>query len=92
MNLASALAIYFIIWWLVLFVVLPFGIRNAHETGETVDEGHEPGAPVNPRLVRKVLITTILASVIFAAFYLAQTRGYLSLESLPFYNMIPSSI
>jgi predicted secreted protein len=92
MNLASALAIYFIIWWLVLFVVLPFGIRNAHETGETVDEGHEPGAPVNPRLVRKVLITTILASLIFAAFYLAQTRGYLSLESLPFYNMIPSSI
>lgn len=92
MNLASALAIYFIIWWLVLFLVLPFGIRNAHETGETVEEGHEPGAPVNPRLVRKVFITTILASLIFAAFYLAQTRGFLSLENLPFYNMMPSSI
>lgn len=92
MNLASALAIYFIIWWLVLFLVLPFGIRNAHETGETVEEGHEPGAPVNPRLVHKVFITTILASLIFAAFYLSQTRGYLSLESLPFYYMMPSSI
>ncbi len=33
MSLASALAIYFIIWWLVLFLVLPFGIRNAHESG-----------------------------------------------------------
>lgn len=92
MNLVSALAIYFIIWWLVLFLVLPFGIRNAHETGETVEEGHEPGAPVNPRLVRKVAITTVLACLIFAVFYLAQTRGFLSLESLPFYNMIPSSI
>ncbi len=48
MNLASAIAIYFIIWWLVLFLVLPFGIRNAHETGETVEEGNEPGAPVKP--------------------------------------------
>jgi predicted secreted protein len=90
MNLASALAIYFIIWWLVLFLVLPFGIRNAHDTGDTVDEGNEPGAPVNPRLVRKAIITTILASLAFAAFYVAQTRGLLSLDSLPFYNTMPS--
>ena len=47
MNLASAIAIYFIIWWLMLFLVLPFGIRNAHDTGDTVEEGNEPGAPVN---------------------------------------------
>ena len=92
MNLASAIAIYFIIWWLVLFLVLPFGIRNAHDTGDTVEEGNEPGAPVNPRLVQKAVITTILATVVFAVFYLAQTRGFLSLESLPFYNMLPSFI
>jgi predicted secreted protein len=90
MSLASALAIYFIIWWLALFLVLPFGIRNAHESGEAVEEGNEPGAPVNPRLVRKAAITTILATVIFAAFYVAQTRGLLSLDSLPFYNTMPS--
>jgi predicted secreted protein len=90
MSLASALAIYFIIWWLVLFLVLPFGIRNAHDTGDTVEEGHEPGAPVNPRLVRKAVITTVLATVVFAVFYLAQTRGLLSLDSLPFYNTMPS--
>ena len=89
MNLASAVAIYFIIWWLVLFLVLPFGIRNAHDAGEAVEVGNEPGAPVNPRLVRKVVITTILATVVFAAFYLAQTRGLLSLDSLPFYNSMP---
>jgi predicted secreted protein len=92
MSLASAIAIYFIIWWLVLFLVLPFGIRNAHDTGDTVEEGHEPGAPVNPRLIQKAVITTLLATLVFAIFYLAQTRGFLSLESLPFYNMMPSSI
>ena len=90
MSLASALALYFIIWWLVLFLVLPFGIRNAHESGEAVEEGNEPGAPVNPRLVRKAAITTILATVIFAAFYVAQTRGFLNLGSLPFYNTMPN--
>ena len=37
MNPLSALAIYFIIWWLCLFVVLPFGVRNAHESAEEVD-------------------------------------------------------
>ena len=92
MSLPSALAIYFIIWWLVLFLVLPFGIRNAHESGEAVEEGHEPGAPVNPRLVRKAIITTILATAVFVIFYLAQTRGLLSLDNLPFYNTMPSSI
>ena len=92
MNLASAIAIYFIIWWLVLFLVLPFGIRNAHDAGETVEAGNEPGAPVQPRLLQKALITTILATVMFAIFYLVQTRGLLSLESLPFYNTMPSPI
>ena len=92
MNLASAIAIYFIIWWLVLFLVLPFGIRNAHDTGETVEAGNEPGAPVSPRLARKAVITTILATAVFAAFYLAQTRGLLNLDSLPFYSSMPSPI
>ena len=90
MNLASAIAIYFIIWWLVLFLVLPFGIRNAHDTGETVEAGNEPGAPVRPRLIQKALITTLLATVVFAVFYLAQTRGLLNLDSLPFFDLMPS--
>ena len=89
MTLASAIAIYFIIWWLVLFMVLPFGIRNAHEAGEVVEEGNEPGAPTNPRLVRKAIITTILATAVFAVFYLAVTRGWMSLD-LPFYDTMPS--
>ena len=90
MTLASAIAIYFIIWWLVLFIVLPFGIRNAHETGEIVEEGNEPGAPINPRIVQKAVVTTILATAVFSVFYLAITRGWLNHDSLPFYNTMPS--
>ncbi len=61
------------------------------KAGEAVEEGNEPGAPVNPRLVRKAVITTILATAVFAVFYLAQTRGLLSLDNLPFYNTMPSA-
>ena len=89
MSLASAIAIYFIIWWLVLFIVLPFGIRNPTEAGEVVKEGNEPGAPTNPRLFQKALITTILATAVFAAFYLAKTQGWLDLDHLPFYDTMP---
>ena len=71
MKLASAIAIYFVIWWTVLFAVLPFGVRNAAETGETVQQGNEAGAPVAHGLVRKFLITTVIAAVVFAAIYAA---------------------
>ncbi len=71
MKLASAIAIYFVIWWTVLFAVLPFGVRNADEAGQVVGEGHEAGAPVAHGLVKKALITTVIAAVVFAAIYWA---------------------
>jgi predicted secreted protein len=86
MKITSAIAIYFIIWWLVLFLVLPFGIKNADEAGEPVAPGNEAGAPVKPALLRKVLYTTLLASVVFALVYGTVTRGWLTLDSFPFLN------
>ncbi len=68
MNLVGALALYFVIWWITLFAVLPFGIRSQHETGD-VTAGTEPGAPVLPGLLRKAAITSVIAAVIFAGVY-----------------------
>lgn len=76
MKITSAIAIYFIIWWLTLFAVLPFGVRNAHEAGEKVGDGHEAGAPVNPQLGRKAIITTVVASLVFVVVCLLITRGW----------------
>ncbi len=64
MTIASALAVYFVIWWTVLFAVLPFGVRSQAETGE-VTQGTEPGAPALPGLLRKAVITSIIAAVVF---------------------------
>ncbi len=84
MSTTSAIAIYFIIWWLCLFVVLPFGVRNAHESGTVAGEGHEAGAPVNPMLWRKALATTVLATLVFALVYGTITQGWIGIDDFPF--------
>ncbi|HEY8162868.1 MAG TPA: DUF1467 family protein [Methylocystis sp.] len=63
--LPLALAIYVTIWWIVLFAVLPFGVRSAEEAGEELPEGSDPGAPVAPQLLKKAAVTTVIATIVF---------------------------
>jgi predicted secreted protein len=74
-------AIYFIVWWLVFFVVLPWGVRSQHEHGE-VTPGTDPGAPSVTGLGRKVVWTTLVACVVFGAFYWAYVTKAVALEDL----------
>ena len=71
MRIGTAVAIYFVVWWIVLFAILPLGVKNAHEAGETTLEGNEPGAPVDPQLGRKAIITTVVSGVVFVMIYFA---------------------
>jgi predicted secreted protein len=57
------IAIYFIVWWVCLFLTLPFGVRTQHEDGAVTD-GTEPGAPVNTYIWRKVLATTVISAFV----------------------------
>jgi predicted secreted protein len=82
MSLVSSIAIYFVLWWLCLFVVLPFGVKGQHET-DAVEPGTDPGAPVRPMLLWKVLATTILAAIVFAGIYLYFGVYEMTLEDLP---------
>ena len=88
MTLATGIAIYFIVWWVCLFMVLPFGVRNAHEAGESVERGHEAGAPVSPMLRRKVLATTALSAVIFALIWGQMTFSWINFEDIPLLGRI----
>ena len=65
MQVTTAIAIYFLIWWITLFAVLPFGIRSQHE-GEEIAEGTDPGAPIMARIGMKLVWTTVVASIVFA--------------------------
>lgn len=78
MKIQSAIAIYFIMWWLILFTILPLGVRNAAEEGVIVEEGNDAGAPLAHGLKWKAMLTTIVTSMVFALFYFALAGGYLA--------------
>jgi predicted secreted protein len=81
MTLPTGLATFFLIWWVTLFAVLPWGVRSQHEGGEMV-QGTDPGAPVSFRLGPKLLWTTLVAAVIFAAWFVVYTERLISLDGL----------
>ena len=81
MPVTTALAIFFLIWWVVLFAVLPWGIRSQHEGGE-IAPGTDPGAPAVPRLGRKLMWTTLVSALIFAGCYVAYVNHLVTLQGL----------
>lgn len=80
-QISTGLAIYFVLWWIMLFVMLPFGVRSQHENGAGAP-GTDPGAPIASRMGRKLVWTTLLSVVVFAIGMAAYQGGYLSIEQL----------
>jgi predicted secreted protein len=65
MTLVTGIAIYIVVWWIVLFTVLPWG---AHAV-ENPEPGHATSAPARPRLLLKFAVTTVIAGIVFAGLY-----------------------
>ena len=82
MSLFGAFAVYFIIWWVTLFVVLPHGNTSQAEAGR-VEPGTEPGAPVQSRLPLKLAINTLLAGLVFAIWWFVTYRLGWSVDDIP---------
>jgi predicted secreted protein len=66
MSIVTAIFIYFLVWWLTLFTVLPLGIERNTETGK----GFDPGAPRNPGLKKKLMLNSAISFVIVAVLWL----------------------
>jgi predicted secreted protein len=64
MSISFAIAIYILIWWVVLFAMLPIGVRTQGED-EAIVPGTPASAPTRPRLIRVVLLTTATSAVMF---------------------------
>ena len=65
LTTAMAIAVYFTTWWIVLFAVLPFGVKSQAESGEVV-KGTDPGAPVLTGFAWKAMVTTLVSALLFA--------------------------
>lgn len=81
MAWTTALAIYFLIWWVMLFAVLPWGIRSQAEDGSVIP-GSEPGAPALPRLFARLIWNTLVSAIVFGALAFAYAYELVSMEQL----------
>lgn len=60
---------YAVLWFLVLFCLLPVGLGSERDP--------ESGAPLQPMLKKKMLWSTVIATVLWTAFYAAIGFGWL---------------
>ena len=74
MSVGGMIAVYFVVWWTVLFITLPFGVRSQIED-DSVIPGSEPGAPAQPLLRKKMLITTIVSIPLVGLIWLWNVYG-----------------
>ncbi|MFQ5467105.1 MAG: DUF1467 family protein [Kiloniellaceae bacterium] len=76
MNWFTGVMLYVIIWWVVVFAVLPWGVRVPDKT----EPGHATSAPERPMLLRKALITTLISAVLWVGAYYLITSDLISLR------------
>jgi predicted secreted protein len=79
MAISTAIAIYFLIWWIMLFAVLPFGVKAQ---GDEALPGTDPGAPVLPHLLAKLIWTTAVATLVFAVCAIVYINQWIRLDDL----------
>ena len=80
MGITGSIIVYVLIWWIIFFSVLPVGIQSNKEKFKEKIEGIDPGAPNNPKIGKKFLITTILTSIIFLLIYYLVKFNFLNLR------------
>ena len=81
MGATGSIIIYVMIWWVVIFSILPVGIKSNNKKFQETLEGSDPGAPNNPKIAKKFLITTIITSILFIMIYYLVNIGFLNLRN-----------
>ena len=76
MTWFSGILIYVLLWWIVLFTVLPWGNRPA----DNPEPGHAPSAPAKPRLGLKAAVTSVIAAMIWVLVYFTMEFGWITLD------------
>ncbi len=80
MSVFTGIVLYLMIYWTALFAVLPWGVRAPE--GDELQAGHASGAPVNPRIKEKFIITALVAAVIWGIVF-----ALIRFEVIDFYGI-----
>ena len=81
MSLSLGIAVFFLVWWVILFAVLPFGVRTQADAGDIVP-GTPESAPAKFRIRRVLLINTCVACVVFGLIWLIIEFDVLGIAAL----------
>ena len=81
MSITGSIIVYVMIWWAIFFSVLPVGIQSKKEIFKDSIEGFDTGAPKNPKIAKKFLITTIITSIVFIVIYYLVNNGFFNLRN-----------
>jgi|TARA_Y100001935_G_C17020906_1_gene367712 predicted secreted protein len=77
MSITGSLIIYVLIWWIIFFSLLPIDVDRKHKQ---IVEGIDKGSPENPRIIKKLIYTTIITSIIFIGIFMLVKYDYLNLR------------
>jgi len=77
MSITGSLIIFVLIWWIIFFSLLPIDVDRKHK--EMV-EGVDKGSPENPKIIKKIIYTTIITSIIFIGIFILVKYDYLNLR------------
>jgi predicted secreted protein len=80
-GITGSIIVYVLIWWVIFFSILPIGIQSNKEKFRENIEGVDTGAPNNPKIGKKFLITTIITSIIFIVIYYLVKLDLLNLRN-----------
>lgn len=78
MGWFTGIIVFVIVWWVVIFMVLPWGAKPP----ESPEPGHAPSAPENPRLLQKALVTTAVAGAIWLVIFAVVESGLISFREI----------
>jgi predicted secreted protein len=83
MSWFSGVVVYIMLWWMVFFMTLPFGVRSQAEHqddgGDDIVPGTTESAPIRPRLWLKALVTSLIALVLYGIFYYMMVNDWFGL-------------
>lgn len=78
MGWVTGIAIYVVVWWIVVFAVLPWGVRTVDASD--IAKGHAAGAPQKPGVLRKMAVTSVVAAIVWLGIFLLVEYSGISLR------------
>tara|TARA_B100000700_G_scaffold75863_1_gene84921 strand:+ start:958 stop:1203 length:246 start_codon:yes stop_codon:yes gene_type:complete len=79
LSITGSIVIFVILWWIVFFSLLPIDVNRKRQD---IVKGTDPGAPENPKMLKKIILSTLITSLIFIILYLLVKYDYFNLRNL----------